>query len=115
MLAAIDPDLLFSSELMRHAARHLAGRTTEPQRDLPAGEDALAQTVRDLEDRARRGATPQPVALEHARLLLELARVDRAVSRARAERTPGIGKLARERQDILAAIRALGLRLDQSL
>ncbi|MGO9900517.1 MAG: DNA primase [Solirubrobacteraceae bacterium] len=115
ILAAIDPDALLSSELMRRAARHLAGCASEPLRDLSSADDELARTVKDLDDRAKRGAAPAPVALEHARLLLELARVDRAISRARAERTPGIGKLARERHDVLAAIHALGVRLDEAL
>lgn len=113
-LAAIDPDALLSSELMRRAARHLAGRASEPLRDLSSADDELARTVKDLDDRAKRGAAPQPVALEHARLLLELARVDRAISRARAEHTPGIA-LAHERQDVRAAIHALGVRLDEAL
>ncbi len=115
VLAAIDPDALLSSELLRRAARHLSGRASEPLRDLPPADEELAATVTDLVDRAARGAAPQPVAREHARLLLELARVDRAISRARAQRTPGIGKLARERQDVLAEIRALGVRLDETL
>jgi DNA primase len=115
ILAAIDPDTLLSSELMRRAARHLAGRAGAPLQELPAGDQALAQTVNELVDRVRRGARQQPVALEHARLLLELGRLDRAISRARAGPTPGIAKLAQERQDVLAAIHALGIRLDQTL
>ncbi len=115
VLAAIDAEALLSSELLRRVARYLAGRTSAPLQALPADDDELAQTIRDLADRAKRGAPQPPVALEHARLLLELARLDRAISRARAVRAPGIAKLAQERQDVRGAISALGIRLDQTL
>ncbi len=115
MLAAIDPAALLTSEMLRRAARHLAGRCAEPLHDLPPDDAALAEVVRDLASRAERGGQQPPAALEHARLLLEHARLDRAISRARAERTPGIGTLARERQDIKGSIRALGVRLDEPL
>ena len=116
-LADIDPDVLLTSELMRRAALHLRGRCTaeDPTSGIPDGDEALAAGIRDLQDRARRGGPQQSVALEHARLLLELAHVDRAISRARAQHTPGIVKLAGDRRDIVGAIHALGLRLDQAL
>jgi hypothetical protein len=50
--------------------------------------------------------------LEHARLVLELARVDRAIRRARGEGGMDVGVLARERERVLEAIRRVGSKLD---
>ncbi len=115
VLAAIDPDELITGELFRRAARHLTGRTHEPLRDLPAGDDELARLIAELVDRAGRAGPLAPEALEHSRLLLEHARLDRAINRLRVSHQPGIGRLARERQDVLAAIRELGVRLEPPL
>jgi DNA primase len=112
-LAAIDPDQLLTSGVLRRAAHHLTGRTREPLRDLPEDDDDLARTIADLVDRAGRAPQPAPAALEHARLLLELAHLDRQIARARVGHQPGTGRLARERQDVLSSIRALGIRLEQ--
>jgi DNA primase len=114
VLAAIDPEDLLTSSVLRRAAHHLTGRTHEPLRDLPEDDPDLARTIADLVGRAGRAPQPAPEALEHARLLLELARLDRQIARARAGHQPGIGRLARERQDVLASIRALGVRLERA-
>jgi DNA primase len=111
-LAHIDIDALLTSELHRRAARHLAGRTRAPLSDLPPDDDELARCVADLVDRAGRGGEVSAPALEHARLLLELARVDRALTRARSEHRPGIGELARERQAVLGELHEIGSRLE---
>jgi DNA primase len=113
VLAAIDPDQLLTSGVLRRAAHHLAGHTREPLRDLPDVDDDLARTIADLVERAGRAPQPAPEALEHARLLLELAHLDRQIARARVGHQPGTGRLARERQDVLASIKALGIRLEQ--
>jgi hypothetical protein len=104
VLAAADLDALIRSDDLRRAARHLIGRCAAPLCDLPDGDDALAATLRDLVTRAARadGVTPQRI--EHARLVLERQRLERAIRRARAERRSGIGELAREREGVLAAI-----------
>jgi DNA primase len=115
VLASIDPQELLTSGVMRRAASHLAVHAREPLRDLPTGDDELARVVADLVQRAGRAPQPPPESLEHARLLLELARLDRQIARARAGHEPGIGHLARQRQDVLGSIRALGMRLEQPI
>jgi DNA primase len=114
-LASIDPDELLTSEPLRRAARHLRGRTDAPLSDLPGDDEGLAQLIADLVGRAGERPAPVPAALAHAKLVLELARVDRALARARAQRAPGITLLARERQQTLEALHALGGALDTPL
>ena len=53
--------------------------------------------------------------LEHARLLLELARIDRAIRRAKSEGETGIGELAREREAVSAERRAVTGRLEKAV
>jgi DNA primase len=115
VLASIDPEQLLTSAVMRRAASHLAVHTHQPLRDLPTGDDQLAHAIADLVQRAGRAPQPAPEALEHARLLLELASLERQIARARAGHEPGIGVLARRRQDVLGSIRALGMRLEQPI
>jgi DNA primase len=113
MLAGIDVDALLTSELHRRAARHLATHMAAPLGDLPTDDDELARVVAGLVDRAGRGGTVAADALDHARLLLELARVERALARARAARQPGVGALAAQRQSVLGELRAVGVRLEK--
>ncbi len=112
-LAAIEPDELFTSELLRRVARHLVGRTESPLADLPADDDELARAVADLVNRAGRGREVTADQLEHSRLLLELARLDRAIVRARAEGQPGIHELARRRQEVREAIGAVVSKIEK--
>jgi DNA primase len=119
-LGALDPDQHMTSAVLRRAARHLAGQTELPLTDLPADDEELARTVSDLV--ARAGRVPREDVtvdrLEHARLILELARLDRAIRRARnerGERGGEVGELAREREVVLAAIRAVGVRLERAV
>ena len=53
--------------------------------------------------------------LEHARLVLELARVDRAIVRARAAGAAGTNELAHEREQVLEAIRGVVARLEKAV
>jgi DNA primase len=114
-LFEIDPDQLITSELMRRAARHIAGRTHSPLADLPADDESLARTVADLVARAGRAGPVSPEQLEHARLVLERARLDRAIRRARADGSSGTGGLAREREDVLERIRGVVARLERAM
>jgi DNA primase len=114
-LFEIDPEQLITSELMRRAARHLAGRTHSPLADLPAGDDELARAVADLVAEAGRERDVSDDQLEHARLVLEQARIDRAIRRAKIERATGIGELAREREAVMAARRAVYARLERAV
>jgi DNA primase len=100
-LAEIDPDELFTSELMRRVARHIAPRPEGPLADIPEDDDELARAIADLVSRA--GRTPDVSAgrLMYARLVLERARLDRAIRRARAERGMNVSVLARQRADLM--------------
>jgi DNA primase len=115
VLFEIDPERLITSELMRRAARHIAGRTHAPLSDLPVDDEPLARTVADLVARAARAGLVSQDQLEHARLVLERARLERAIRRARAEGSSGIGGLAREREDVLERIRQTVARLERAV
>jgi DNA primase len=114
-LFEIDPEQLITSQLMRRTARHLAGRTHSPLADLPAGDDELARAVADLVAEAGRERDVSDDQLEHARLVLEQARIDRAIRRAKTEGGTGIGELAREREAVMAARRAVYARLERAV
>jgi DNA primase len=111
-LAAIDPDALLTSGLYRRAARHLTGRARTPLTDLPSDDEDLARAVADLVARAGRAGSASAEQLEHARLILELARLDRAIRRARVEGGGDQGALARERERVREAIHEVTARLE---
>jgi DNA primase len=113
-LARINPDELLTSEPLRRAARHLDGRTASPLADLPPDDDELARIIADLVTRAGRSTDVGPERLEHARLVLERDRLDRAIIRARAEGGAGINELAREREKVLDGIRGVVSRLEKA-
>jgi DNA primase len=114
-LAGIDPDELLTSDVYRRAARHLAGRTRSPLSDLPSDDEPLARAVADLVVRAGRGEDVTIERLQHARLLLELARLDRAIVGARGRGGEGVNDLARERQHALEAIHGVVTRLEKAV
>lgn len=114
-LQAIDPDQHLTSEPLRRAARHLAGRTEMPLSGLEPHEQELARVMADLVQRASRAAEVTPEQLEQQRLLLERARLERAIRRAREEGGPGIGDLAREREQVQGEIRALDARMERAV
>ncbi|MBV9336301.1 MAG: hypothetical protein JO243_10455 [Solirubrobacterales bacterium] len=115
MLFEVDPDRLITSEVMRRAARHIAGRTHSPLADLPPDDEVLARAVADLVARAGRAGRLSEDQLTHARLVLERARLERAIRRARAEGAVGIGELAREREAVLERIRQVVARLERAV
>ena len=114
-LFEIDPEQLITSEVMRRAARHLAGRTQSPLADLPPGDDELARAVADLVARAGRAGQVSDDQLEHARLVLEQARIDRAIRRVKTEGGTGIAELAHEREAVMAARRTVYARLEKAV
>ena len=114
-LFEIDPEQLITSQVMRRAARHIAGRTRSPLADLPPDDEQLARTVADLVARAGRAGRVSEDQLVHARLVLERARLDRAIRRARAEGEPGIGELAREREAVMERIRQVVAQLERAV
>ena len=115
ILAEIDPDEMLTSGVLRRAARHIAGRTGTPLSDLPADDEELARAVADLVSLAGRAGEVSVVRLEHARLVLERARLDRAIARARSEGSAGINELAHERERVREAIHEVVVRLEGSV
>ncbi len=110
-LAPGDAELLLSSEPLRRAARQLRGHTRSPLTDLPADDEPFAKVMAALVDLSGRVPDPSPDRLEHARLVLELERLERLVLRARAEGV-GTSELARERERARDAYRAVVSRLE---
>ena len=115
VLSAIEPDELLLSGLMRRVARHLINRTDTPLSDLPPDDEELARAVADLVALAGRGTDGSPAQLEHARLVLELGRLDRAIRRARGTGGGDVTALARQREHALGELRAVVARLETPL
>jgi len=117
-LAAIESDELLTSVQLRRAAHHLAdGHTQSPLADLPSDDEDFARLIAELVQLAGRIPDPTADRLEHARLVLERDRLDRAILRARGQAgaeagTAVTGPLAREREVVRDSIRAVGGRLE---
>ena len=114
-LAAIDPEVHLTSDPLRRAARHLAGQTEMPLSGLAEDDEDLAHVIADLVARAGRAGDVTPEQLEQQRLLLERARLERAIRRAREQGGTGIGELAREREHVLDAIHAIDTRIERAV
>jgi DNA primase len=114
-LAAIDPEELLTTDVLRRAARHLQSRTSAPLSELPDEDVELARALADLVALAGRGRAPSPERLEHARLFLERGRIERAIARARVTSAAGITELARERERVMAALHEVGAKLERAL
>ena len=114
-LQAIDPEEHLTSKRLRRAARHLAGQTEMPLTALDAEDEELERVMTDLVAQAGRIGEVTQEQLEQQRLLLERARLEREIRRAREQRAPGINDLAREREDVLGAIRELDSRMEKAV
>ncbi len=114
-LSEIDPDELLTSQPLRRAAKQLKGRTRAPLADLPPDDEELARVIADLVALAARATDLSPERLQHARLVLERTRLDRAIIRARAQGATGINDLASEREQILGAIHEVVSRLEKAV
>ena len=114
-LQSIDPEQHITSERLRRAARHLAGQTEMPLSGLSPEDEELARLMAELVARAGRAGEVTLAQLEQQRLLLERARLERAIRRAREEGTTGIGDLAREREQVMGEIRAIDARMEKAL
>ncbi len=114
-LFGMDLDRLITTELLRRAARHIAGRTRSPLADLPPGDEPLARTVAGLVQEAGQGGRVSEDQLEHARLVLERSRLERAIRRARAEGAAEIPELARERESVRDQIHKLAAKLERAI
>jgi DNA primase len=114
-LFEIDIDALITSALLRRAARHIAGRTDSPLADLPAADESLARAVAALVAEAGQRGQVSEDELEHARLVLDEARLERAIRRSTAEGGAGVPDLAREREAVRAARHAVTTRLERAV
>ncbi|MGZ4169554.1 MAG: DNA primase [Solirubrobacteraceae bacterium] len=114
LLAELDIDETLTSTSLRRAATHLAAHLRAPLSDLPADDEEFARTISGLVELAGRVPDPSPARLEHARLKLDLDRLDRAIIRARAQGA-GTGELARQRETVRDAIRHAVARLEKTL
>jgi DNA primase len=115
VLASVDPDQLFTSEPLRRAARHLAERTDAPLSDLPPDDDQLARIVADLVARAGRTPDVSATRVEHALLVLERSRLDRAIRRSRVDGSMDVGRLAREREQVMERIHQAVVALEKAV
>jgi DNA primase len=114
-LQMIDPDQHLTSERLRRAARHLAGQTEMPLTGLAPEDEELARVMADLVARAGRAGEVSEEQLEQQRLLLERARLERAIRRAREEGGTKTQELAREREQVLGEIRAIDVRMERAV
>ena len=114
-LAEMGIDELITSEPMRRAARHIAPRCEAPTTDLPEDDPQLALVVADLVERADRTPDVSVRRLEHARLVLELSRLEREIRRARAERRADVPRLATERERVKALMREAFSALENTM
>jgi hypothetical protein len=126
-LARIDPEALLTSAVLRRVVRRLAGQleigaaavTLAPDgagTGDGVSDEEVSVAIDDLEKRAARAAEAKRSVgadeLEHARLLLELARVERQLQRAKLV-GEGFHNLGTQRRMIQEAIHDLGLKLDR--
>jgi DNA primase len=121
MLASVDVDEHFSSDLLRRAARRLrSGDLREPLGAVGGGEgrleddQELTRLLAELVVEAGRDEA-HPAMLEAQRLQLELARVDRQIQRARGEQRGEISGLAGQRAEVKRQFdRAYGRVLEET-
>ena len=106
MLAAVDVERDFSSELLRRAARHLREvdlrqpMTAAPSDRSALDDDAeLKRLLAELVVEAGRDDA-NPAMLEAQRLQLELARVDRQIQQARGRQSGEVSDLAQRKASI---------------
>jgi DNA primase len=114
VLAGLDVDEVLTSTASRRAARHLTTHLRAPLADLPEGDEEFARTISGLVELAGRVPDPSADRLEHARLILERDRLERAIIRARAQGA-GTSDLARQREVVRDAIREAVARLETTM
>jgi DNA primase len=113
VLARVRPDEHFTSEPLRRAAEHLRGHIGAPLEGLPDEDPELATLIAELAVRFAREAVG-PDSLEHGWLLLELARLQRAIAAARAAGDTGVADLAQERSEIKGRVDEVSERIDRA-
>jgi DNA primase len=113
VLDEVDVDKLLTSDAMRRAAHHLESNVDAPLSDLPPDDEQLARVIAELVARAGRMPDISEARLDHARLVLERDRLDRAIRRARVQGQSEVGTLAREREEVLEQIHRVVGRLEE--
>jgi len=113
VLERADIDELLTSGTLRRAARHIAPRTDAPLTEIATDDEDLARVIADLLARAGRMPDVSEARLEHARLVLERDRLDRAIRRARVQGGSDVSALAHEREEVLEAIHRVVGRLEE--
>jgi DNA primase len=125
MLASVDLEEDFSSELLRRAARYLAnGNLREPMAATSANghgngglddDPELKGLIAELIVEGGRESVAKPAKLEAQRLQLELASVDRQIQRARGEHSGEVSALAGRRAEVKRQFdRAYGRVLEET-
>jgi DNA primase len=114
ILGEIEIDEILTSTPLRRAARHLAAQTRTPMAGLPDDDEEFARTISGLVELAGRVPDPSADRLEHARIILDLDRLERAIIRARASGV-GTSDLARQREVVRDAYAEAVARLEKTL
>jgi DNA primase len=104
-LGEVDIDGVFTSELLRRAARHLLdGRLPEPLKGVDDEDRELVSLLAELTVEAGRWpaaeGTSRPAMLEVQQLQLQLAAIDRGIHAARAQGMGEVSDLARLRGEV---------------
>jgi DNA primase len=99
-LDRVGPDH-FASPLLARAAEHLRVHLAAPTEGVAEDDDELAALMTELAVRAARG-NPTRETLRVEELQLEVARLDRLVTKARGEEEPGVADLAHKRAAVKA-------------
>jgi DNA primase len=113
-VAAPEAQRMLGSEPLRRAVRHLQGRCRTPLSELPPDDEEFARVMSGLVELSGRMPDPTPDRLEHARLVLELDRLERAIRRTRVE-GEATNELAREREQAREAYQQVVSKLEGTL
>ncbi len=103
-LEALDLEADISTPVIRRAAQHLRAHLAAPTDGLPDDDPELSALVAELSVRAGMLADAPPAAFDAERLQLELFRVDREITAARAAGAGDISDLASRRFEIQARL-----------
>ena len=118
LLEQVDVDEHFTSDVLRRAAVHLRAHLTSPLDDLPEHDSELGTVISEVAARAAHNESVTAANLEHAWLSLELARLERAIDRARAsagsEGAPSVSALSAERERVRTRYRLLSGQLQSA-
>jgi DNA primase len=123
MLASVNIEEDFSSDLLRRAARHLTQGDLRAPMAAASGngqgsldeDPELKGLIAELIVEGGRESVAKPAKLEAQRLQLELARVDRQIQRARGEHSGEVSALAGQRAEVKRQFdRAYGRVLEET-